>query len=257
MSTIILNNCRGGCPRYAGLPKEGSSINFYGVYRPGGTITGGDNSSLYEILNGKACSFGTNAEYADGTTYAPSTPTVTTRSFTCTSSRTFGSNSGWLSASSTRTINTVVQGCVPSGYGQHYGLMWFSGLTSAISGKTITSATLTLTRCRETNGRSAKIGVYAYATSTTSASGTPNVSTAYGGLVSGEGDGNGAAMGETVTCTVTDIVKRLASTGSGGIVLYTGETSVYKEGKSYSRNYGWFYGSDNSEYAPVLTVTYQ
>ena len=127
--------------------------------------------------------------------------------------------------------------------------MWFSSLASAISGKTITSATLKLTRVNGI-GKSGATTLSAYYTTKTSGSGSYSVSTAYGGAIGSIGNG------ETVTFNIPiSIVQQIANNGSGGIVLYSGESSTMSN-RNYSTNYCKIYGY-NSEYAPVLTVTYE
>jgi len=127
--------------------------------------------------------------------------------------------------------------------------MWFSNLASAISGKTIMSATLTLTRVNGI-GRSGETNLSAYYTTKTSGSGSYSVSTAYGGSIGSIGNG------ETKTFSLpVAIIQQIASNASGGVVLYSGESGT-SSGRNYSTNYCKIYGYD-SEYAPVLTVTYQ
>lgn len=127
--------------------------------------------------------------------------------------------------------------------------MWFSGLASAIYGKTITSATLQLTRVPRFGGTRATT-IYAYYTEKTNASGTQSISMGYGGTLSGIKERETKVFDLPV-----EIVQRIADYGYGGIAIYSGETEKI-EGHDYSRNYCKIYGA-NSAYAPVLTVTYQ
>jgi len=171
----------------------------------------------------------------------PAPPSISEQTFTCTSSDTCRGSSNWDGS-----------GYVCQGYtsrGVHRGYMWFSGLASAISGKTIVSATLKLTRVNGI-GRSGATALYAYYTTKTAASGTQSVSTAYGGEL-----GSISNEETKVFDLPVEIIQRIADYGYGGIALYSGETANM-EGRNYSRNYCKLYGA-GSEYAPELTVTYQ
>ena len=122
--------------------------------------------------------------------------------------------------------------------------MWFNA--SALTGKTIKSATLTIKRISG-KGRSSSVALKLWTTTLTGKSGKPTDS-----LVN-LGEIGKIANGETATFNIpTSAISVIAS--GGGLVLYTEETTN-KTGKTYSENYAHFEGVGGS--APVLTVTYQ
>lgn len=230
LSHCVLGWCSGAITTgpYAFAVLEGSDLRSYGSYPAGAIVT--DASATY-TLNGTEDS-GT----AQGTASA-----LTTQEFTCTNSDTCRGSSNWDGS------GYVWQGYTSSGI--HRGYMWFDGLASAISGKTVKSATLKLTRVKGI-GRSASAVLYAYYTTKTSNSGSQSVATGYGGELGSIADG-----GTKVFDLPLEILTRIQSTGYGGICFYNGESSN-ASGKGYSKNYCKLYGAD-SDFAPVLTVTYE
>ena len=122
--------------------------------------------------------------------------------------------------------------------------MWFNA--SALTGKTIKSATLTIKRISG-KGRSGSVALKLWTTTLTGKNGKPTDS-----LVS-LGEIGKIANGETATFNVPTSAIGVIAAG-GGLVLYTEETTN-KTGKTYSENYAHFEGVGGS--APVLTVTYQ
>lgn len=176
--------------------------------------------------------------------YGSATPTVTpatTASFTATLTGT-----GYPSSHFINGDNIIRQGYEGTGSSARadYGCMWFGA--SALSGKTILSATLTITRIKGKGGSSA-VTMTLYTSPLTGKSGDIR-----SGLVS-YGEIGSIANGETLTVSVpTDAIAAVAA--GGAFVLYTGETAV-ASGKTYSRHYAHFEGTDGA--APVLTVTYQ
>ena len=166
---------------------------------------------------------------------------VTTVSYTASTTGTYYPSGHWISD------NIIRQGYEGSTNGRKdYGVMWFSG-ASALSGKTIKSATLTLKRISG-KGRSSAVTVKLWSTTVTGKSGTMPSSS-----MTSLGELGTIGNGETVTYTIpTSCIAGLAS--GGGLVLYTEETTC-KTGKSYSEHYAHFEGTDGA--APVLTVMYQ
>ena len=166
---------------------------------------------------------------------------VTTATYTASGTGTYYPSGHWIND------NVIRQGYEGSTNGRKdYGVMWFSG-ASALSGKTIKSATLTLKRISG-KGRSSAVTVKLWSTTVTGKSGTMPSST-----LTSLGELGSIGNGETVTYTIpTSCIAGLAS--GGGLVLYTEETAC-KTGKSYSEHYAHFEGTDGA--APVLTVTYQ
>lgn len=171
---------------------------------------------------------------------APVEPAVTTTSFAASTTGTYYPSGHWIND------NTIRQGHEGTGSNarKDYGCMWFNA--SALTGKTIKSATLTIKRISG-KGRSSSVALKLWTTTLTGKSGKPTDS-----LVN-LGEIGKIANGETATFNVpTSAISVIAS--GGGLVLYTEETTN-KTGKTYSENYAHFEGVGG--YAPVLTVTYQ
>ena len=165
---------------------------------------------------------------------------VTTASYTANVTGTYYPSGHWIND------NTIRQGHEGTGSNgrKDYGCMWFNA--SALAGKTIKSATLTIKRIAG-KGRSSSVALKLWTTTLTGKNGKPTDS-----LVS-LGEIGKIANGETATFNVpTSAISVIAS--GGGLVLYTEETTN-KTGKTYSENYAHFEGVGGS--APVLTVTYQ
>lgn len=165
---------------------------------------------------------------------------VTTTSFAASTTGTYYPSGHWIND------NTIRQGHEGTGSNgrKDYGCMWFAA--SALSGKTIKSATLTIKRISG-KGRSGTVVLKLWTTTLTGKSGKPTDS-----LVS---LGEIGTIGNGVTETFNVPVSAIATIAAGGgFVLYTEETAN-ASGKDYSRNYAHFEGTDGN--APVLTVTYQ
>lgn len=166
---------------------------------------------------------------------------VTTASYTATTTGTYYPSGHWINDS---IIRQGHEGTGSNGR-KDYGCMWFGA--SALSGKTIKSATLTIKRIAG-KGRSSSVTMKLWTTTVTGKSGTMASST-----LTSLGEIGKIANGETVTVSIpTSAISTIAA--GGGLVLYTEETTN-KTGKTYSENYAHFEGTDGS--APVLTVTYQ
>lgn len=128
---------------------------------------------------------------------------------------------------------------------QYAGCIWFS--TASFSGKTIKSASLTLTRLSG-SGRSGKVSLYLYTTTASGASGNPlSGMKSYGKL---DGIGNG----ETKTFTLpVAAVQALADGTAKGLMFYEDADGVMS-GKVYSANYCKIVSS--GDMMPALTVNY-
>ena len=165
---------------------------------------------------------------------------VTTTSFAASTTGTYYPSGHWMND------NTIRQGHEGTGSNarKDYGCMWFAA--SALSGKTIKSATLTIKRISG-KGRSGSVALKLWTTTLTGKSGKPTDS-----LVS-LGEIGTIANGETATFNVPVSAISVIAAG-GGLVLYTEETSN-ASGKTYSQNYAHFEGVGGA--APVLAVTYQ
>ena len=219
----------GSCTNY--LRADGARWTMSGT-RPDGTYAQ-ENTCLHAPENPDSMTI----DY--GTSQPPVTP-VTTTSYTANVTGTYYPSGHWIND------NTIRQGHEGTGSNarKDYGCMWFNA--SALTGKTIKSATLTIKRISG-KGRSSSVTLKLWTTTLTGKSGKPTDS-----LVN-LGEIGKIANGETATFNVpTSAINVIAS--GGGLVLYTEETTN-KTGKTYSENYAHFEGVGGS--APVLTVTYQ
>lgn len=219
----------GGCTNY--LRADGARWTMSGT-RPDGTYAQ-ENTCLHAPENPDSLTI-------DYGTSQPSVTPVTTESYTASVTGTYYPIGHWIND------NTIRQGHEGTGSNarKDYGCMWFNA--SALTGKTIKSATLTIKRISG-KGRSSSVALKLWTTTLTGKSGKPTDS-----LVS-LGEIGKIANGETATFNVpTSAINVIAS--GGGLVLYTEETTN-KTGKTYSENYAHFEGVGGA--APVLTVTYQ
>ena len=210
---------------------DGATLRVAGS-RPSGLCAGGNPSFL---LPADPSTITVNTGSA-----APTETPVTAVSYTANVTGTYYPSGHWIND------NTIRQGHEGTGSNarKDYGCMWFNA--SALTGKTIKSATLTIKRISG-KGRSSSVTLKLWTTTLTGKSGKPTDS-----LVN-LGEIGKIANGETATFNVpTSAINVIAS--GGGLVLYTEETTN-KTGKTYSENYAHFEGVGGS--APVLTVTYQ
>lgn len=219
----------GNCTNY--LRADGARWTMSGT-RPDGTYAQ-ENTCLHAPENPDSLTI----DY--GTSQPPVTP-VTTASYTANVTGTYYPSGHWIND------NTIRQGHEGTGSNgrKDYGCMWFNA--SALTGKTIKSATLTIKRIAG-KGRSSSVALKLWTTTLTGKSGKPTDS-----LVS-LGEIGKIANGETATFNIPVSAISVIASG-GGLVLYTEETTN-KTGKAYSENYAHFEGVGGS--APVLTVTYQ
>ncbi len=226
----IVLNAKGSATTF--LWADGCTARFAGT-RPSGTVSNG-NPSFLSPSDPSTLTIDTGSA-------TPAEDPVTTASYTASTTGTYYPSGHWISD------NTIRQGYEGKTNGREdYGCMWFAG-ASALSSKTIKSATLTLKRISG-KGRSSAVTVKLWSTTVTGKSGTMPSST-----LTLLGELGTIGNGETVTFSIpTSCIAGLAS--GGGLVLYTEETTC-KTGKSYSEHYAHFEGTDGS--APVITVTYQ
>ena len=211
---------------------DGMTGRFAGT-RPSGAVNKGNPSFLLPADP-------TTLTIDTGSVKPVETP-VTTASFTASTTGTYYPSGHWIND------NIIRQGHEGTGSNgrKDYGCIWFGA--SALSGKTIKSATLTIKRIAG-KGRSSSVAMKLWTTTVTGKSGTMASST-----LTSLGEIGTIANGETVTVSIpTSAISTIAA--GGGLVLYTEETSN-KTGKTYSENYAHFEGTDGA--APVLTVTYQ
>lgn len=218
----ILDGCTGMCTTLAG-------VNYSSVLRVSGStvpygVLGSVNGEVYSPLAFAAAPS------------APSVETVTSASLAATSTRTW--NGGWISG------NVLYQGKTGSDGQLRRGCMWFD--LSAIAGKTIVSATLTLKRVDGIGG-GGSVSVGIYGTTAASASGTPAVGTKYASV--------SLANGATKSVDVTAAVQALASGSIKGLMVYDTQTGTFSS-KNYTYGYCKLYGSGDGA-KPVLSVTYK
>ena len=206
---------------------DGATVRFAGS-RPSGKISYGNPSFLLPA--------DPSTVPVDTGSAAPVEPAVTTTSYTASVTGTYYPSGHWMSS------NQMIQGRYDST--RYYGCMWFGA--SALSGKTIKSATLTIKRIAGA-GKSSSVNVTLYTSPVTGKSGKPTT-----GAVS-LGTLGKAENGESVIVTLPTSAIGVIAAG-GALMLDPGDT-VNASGKRYSSNYARFEGTDAS--APVLTVTYQ
>ena len=216
----------GSCTNY--LRADGARWTMSGT-RPDGTYAQ-ENTCLHAPENPDSLTI----DY--GTSQPPVTP-VTTTSYTANVTGTYYPSGHWISNSS------LIQGRYDTT--RHYGCMWFGA--SALSGKTIKSATLTIKRIAGA-GKSSAVNVTLYTSPVTGKSGNPTT-----GAVS-LGTLGKAANGESVIVTLPTSAIGVIAAG-GALMLDPGDTANASN-KRYSANYARFEGKDDGT-PPVLTVTYQ
>lgn len=221
---VVINGCTGKCTTL--LRCSGASVvQVNGSTCPKGKL-GSVSGEVYSTF-----------EFTEADS-APTASEVTTTSISANSTRTWGGS--WLS---TNTFGTALyQGATGDG-DLRMGCMWFP--LTAISGKTIVSATLTLKRVSGIGGGgSVAIGIYG--TTTASASGTPVRGTKYAEI--------SLANGATGSVDVTNAVKALANGSIKGLMIYDGRKDKY-HGKTYTYGYAKIYGTGGN--VPTLSVTYK
>ena len=230
---VIVNACTG-----SGALKA----SFGGIVAANGTMPTGGTT---EVGNGKVWSSGSTA--TGGSTSASSS-TLTAASYDAVTTATCRNSGSWTSGQLRQNFAT--------GLGVCKGCVWFdnSAIRSALSGKTVRSATLRLHRVSG-SGRSSAVQVTARGLTLTGASGTvPNSTSAevYGGLSAMLGTiGNG----DTVALALpVNLVNALISGSINGIALYAGETAQTGN-RGFSANYCRFDGVGD-QFAPVLTINY-
>ena len=221
---VVINGCTGKCTTL--IRCTGASVvQVNGSTCPKGKL-GSVSGEVYSTF-----------EFTEADS-APTASEVTTTSISANSTRTWGGS--WLSTSTFGTA--LYQGATGDG-DLRMGCMWFP--LTAISGKTIVSATLTLKRVSGIGGGgSVAIGIYG--TTTASASGTPVRGTKYAEI--------SLANGASGSVDVTNAVKALANGSIKGLMIYDGRKDKY-HGKTYTYGYAKIYGTGTG--VPTLSVTYK
>lgn len=222
LCSAFVDECVGGNNTYGMFIRNSTQVGYATSYPLGLT------TDLYSTADSEYRGSGANA---GGTT--PSAPEASTEATLALAASRTHDGSGWYSGT-----NVITQGKTSDG-GVYKGCMWFD--VSAVSGKTITSATLTMYRnagVGSGNPVTVRIGTM----SNTGASGAVATVTE-NDVVIGSVD-----QKEVLTVTNGEVlaaVQQLASGAAKG--LY-----IWGPAASYAQFAG--YGSGN---APVLTVTYQ
>ena len=216
----------GSCTNY--LRADGARWTMSGT-RPDGTYAQ-ENTCLHAPENPDSLTI----DY--GTSQPPVTP-VTTTSFAANVTGTYYPSGHWISNSS------LIQGRYDTT--RHYGCMWFAA--SALKGKTIRSATLTIKRIAGA-GKSSSVNVTLYTSPVTGKSGNPTTGAVSLGMLGKAGNG------ETVIVNLP--TSAIAAIASGGALMLDPGDTANASNKRYSANYARFEGKDDGT-PPVLTVTYQ
>lgn len=184
----------------------------------------------------------------NGTTPSPPA-TVTTTTISCKASRTAydAGSPKWYNAVGDVPQARLRQGFLnmgSSGNNEQYGCFWFD--TSALSGKTIKSALLTLTRIAG-YGRSSEVSVRLYTTPLTGDSGNPLTNAVDQGVLGTIGNG------ETKQFSIPTAA--ISASANKGFMLRVDDGALIS-GRGYSDNYAHFCGYGESN-PPALTVTYE
>ena len=178
----------------------------------------------------------------------PSAPAVTTKtvSYKANNSDVYAGG-GWNNYSA----EDIYQGYTTA-LGEHRGCFWFDNATirSALNGKTIKQATLTLYQMSGV-GRNQPVQVNLEGITATSGAGSSPVGKPEYGVIGTTLGVNQATTFTLPTAVITDLVKGTIN----GLMLRTGETSVMKNDDN-SYHYARFAGKATAANAPVLTVVY-
>ncbi|MBE5799346.1 MAG: hypothetical protein E7321_05275 [Clostridiales bacterium] len=222
-SRVFLQSCKGEQNKYGIYARNNASVGVL-TSRPNGDT--GVYCRADSVVRGAS-------DAGSGSDSAVVTPTVTTTAaLTLTASRTHDGG-GWYSGT-----NVIAQGKTSDG-GNYKGCMWFD--VSAISGKTIKAATLTLYRnagVGSGNNVTVRIGTM----SNTGPSGGVATVTANDVVVGTVGQKEWLSVS---TAEIVAAVQQMASGAAKGLYIW-GPAAAYANFAGY--------GSAN---APGLTVTYQ
>ena len=229
MSTVYSSGNSGNCDIAADC-----SIVYGSGYQPSSTST----LAPAEIRGGMFRNGGCSVNQGSGSS---SSVTLTTATYPATST-------GSYKGSGSKYRNEVGQGWW-SGIGRIRGCMWFDNSTirSALSGRTIRSATLRLAM-RSGVGRGASVTVELCGTAASSGASSAAVTKSYGVIGT-------TSPGEVTTITIpNEAITDLRSGTINGLMLYSSDTGAYKD-RDYSKNYAIFDGASDGT-PPMLTVVY-
>lgn len=229
MSTVYSSGNSGNCDIAADC-----SIVYGSGYQPSSTST----LAPAEIRGGMFRNGGCAVNQGSGSS---SSVTLTTATYPATST-------GSYKGSGSKYRNEVGQGWY-DGIGRIRGCMWFDNSTirSALSGRTIRSATLRLAM-RSGVGRGASITVELSGTAASSGASSAAVTKSYGVIGT-------TSPGEVTTITIpNEAITDLNNGTINGLMLYSSDTGAYKD-RDYSKNYAIFDGASDGT-PPMLTVVY-
>ena len=223
---VAVQNCKGDGGKC--VYTDGASVKWSGT-RPSGTWGKG-------IVSLTAPADLTTLTINTGSATPTETP-VTTARYTASVTGTYYPSGHWIGNSS------LIQGRYDTT--RHYACMWFAA--SALKGKTIKSATLTIKRIAGA-GKSSSVNVTLYTSPVTGKSGNPATNAVSLGTLGKAGNG------ETVIVNLP--TSAIAAIASGGALMLDPGDTANASNKRYSANYARFEGKDDGT-PPVLTVTYQ
>lgn len=221
-----VQNCKGDGAKC--VYTDGASVKWSGT-RPSGTWGKG-------IVSLTVPADLTTLTINTGSATPTETP-VTTTNYTASVTGTYYPSGHWIGNSS------LIQGRYDTT--RHYACMWFAA--SALKGKTIKSATLTIKRIAGA-GKSSSVNVTLYTSPVTGKSGNPTTNAVSLGTLGKAGNG------ETVIVNLP--TSAIAAIASGGALMLDPGDTANASNKRYSANYARFEGKDDGT-PPVLTVTYQ
>lgn len=236
----VLNNTGGGTSNsnsgYGILAQAGGHIGVLGTIPKAATATYG--------YGGTIVAAGNLTQTEGGINYIA--PTEFTKTFAITKHCNY-----LLAWSRTRDDQaaTFTQGSWRGTNGNerfYAGVMWFDGATSALSGKTVVSASLTIRRAG--GGYSNPVPVWLSSTTLTAA----NYNTTYEPPLITPVNVGSLDKQSAGTFDVTSFMNVIQS--GGGIAVYESKHTTVTD--TWSPAYTQFYGK-NSNYEPVLTVTYR
>lgn len=222
---VYIGNC-------TGKARNGFGVNATQLSIIGGTGTvpqGSGGTSLSDAINLATGSYNTTTfSSASAGTNDGTTGTTVTKRFYNSSSRSWNTLYAW------RTDIDVVQGRWAT-YGHHRGF-WFFGtdLSSALSGKNITSMKVYITR-KSGAGYNQPIPVRIYTHDMAAYTDNPN-STAQdpisnGHIYTGAYVTTNLTFGESKWVDITSLANRFSSHGAKGLCVYTPSTSETEYGK--------------------------
>lgn len=221
---VQIYSCKGNC----------YIRNNMGTIYATGSMPSGGTAFDAEVWGGALHTSGITVD--QGSKPTP-TPAPTTSTVTANATRSY--TTAW------RQGDTEIRQGYYSGMGEWAGCMWFP--TASFSGKTIKTASLTLTR-QNGSGKGSAVSLKLYGIKIASASGNPLTN-----AVSYDVIGT-IENGETKTFTLPTAAGQALANGTiKGFMLYAGDGKTLS-GKSYSTNYCKV--SSNGAAAPKLTITY-